>query len=132
MSEPEHVEGVDFTEINPVLESLSYPTTANEIVDEHGDVEMERTNTDAITVAELFGQMGDNTFDSEEAVRQMLLSQMPNDSEGRQNYSDRGGSQPVETEAAEEAAEQTTEDLEDEQKTDDSEADELQNEDREQ
>lgn len=113
MSEPDHVEGVDFTDVNPVLESLSYPTTANEIVEEHGDVELGRTNTDPITIAELFDHMGDTQFDSEEGVRQMLLSQMPSDSEGRENYSDRGGANPVETEAAEEAAEQTSDDVED-------------------
>ncbi|WP_262177937.1 DUF5789 family protein [Haloarcula laminariae] len=112
MSEPDHVEGVDFTRINPVLDDFSYPITADELVDRYGDRELERTNTDPISVAALFEPMGETTFDSPDAVRQMLLSQMPRDSEGRANYSDRGGSHPVETEAAEEAAEQTATDLE--------------------
>lgn len=110
MDDPTHVEGVDFTSINPVLEALSYPVTTEELVDEHGDCELGRTNADAVTVAELFDSI-DDTFDSGESVRQMVLSQMPHDSEGRGNYSDRGGATPVETAAAEKAAEQTTADI---------------------
>ncbi len=112
MDDPDHVEGVDFTSINPVLEDISYPITTEELVDQYGDRELARTNGEPVTVEELFGYI-DDTFDSGEAVRQMLLSQMPRDSEGRTNYSDRGGSLPVETETAEEATEQTAADLED-------------------
>ena len=111
MDSPDHVEGVDFTEINPVLDDLSYPITTEELVDRHGDRTLERTNADPVSVAELFGYI-DDTFESDEAVRQMALSQMPRDSEGRTNYSDRGGATPVETEAAEAATDQTTADLE--------------------
>ncbi|MDS0258888.1 hypothetical protein NDI56_05720 [Haloarcula sp. S1CR25-12] len=111
MDDPDHVEGVDFTSINPLLDDVSYPITTDELVDEYGDRELERTNAPPISVEELFGYI-DDTFESDEAVRQMLLSQMPRGSEGRANYSDRGGSHPVETEAAEDAAEQTAADLE--------------------
>ena len=110
MDDPDHVEGVDFTSINPVLDGISYPITTEELVDQHGGRELQRTNADPVTVEELFGYI-DDTFDSGESVRQMLLSQMPRNSEGRPNYSDRGGATPVETEAAEAAAEQTTADL---------------------
>jgi len=110
MDDPDHVEGVDFTSINPVLDDISYPITTEELVDQHGGRELQRTNADPVTVEELFGYI-DDTFDSGESVRQMLLSQMPRNSEGRPNYSDRGGATPVETEAAEAAAEQTTADL---------------------
>jgi len=113
MSEPDHVEGVYFTRINPVLGDVSYPITADELIDRYGDRELERTNADPISVTALFEPMGNATFDSPDAVRQMLLSQMPRDSEGRTNYSDRGGSHPVQTEAAEAAAAQTAADLED-------------------
>jgi len=111
MDDPDHVEGVDFTSINPVLEDISYPITTAELVDRHGDREVERTNAEPIAIEELLGYI-DDTFDTGESVRQMILSQMPRDSEGRTNYSDRGGATPVETEAAEAATEQTTADLE--------------------
>lgn len=113
MDDPTHVEGVDFTAINPVLDDIDYPITAEEFVDRHGDRTVGRTNADPVAVGELFEYMGEDTFESKGDVRQMLLSQMPRNSEGRPNYSDRGGSTPVETEAAEDAAEQTTADLED-------------------
>jgi len=111
MDDPDHVEGVDFTTINPVLEDLSYPITTEELVDQYGDRELGRTNADPVSVAELFGYI-DDTFDSDQDVRQMMLNQMPRDSEGRTNYSDRGGATPVETDAARAATEQTTADLE--------------------
>jgi len=118
MDHPDHVEGVEFTSLNPVLDRVSYPVTADEFVDQYGDHTLGRTNADPISVAELFEYMGEDTFDSPESVRQMLLSQMPRNSEGRTNYSDRGGATPVETEAAEAAAEQTAADLEDGPATD--------------
>lgn len=116
--DPDHVQGVDFEEINPILEDVSYPITAEELMDRFGDEELGRTNADPISVEELFQYMGDETFDSADEVRQMILAQMPSDSEGRANYSDRGGSSPTQTEAAEEAAEQDPEDLEDGPATD--------------
>jgi len=118
MDDPAHVEGVDFTAINPVLDDIAYPITTDELVEEHGDCELGRTNADPVTVAELFEQI-DDTFDSGETVRQMALAQMPRDSEGRTNYSDRGGATPVETDAAEAATEQTTADIERGPATDD-------------
>lgn len=84
-------EGVDFTDINPMLEEISYPITTEELVEQHGDREFGRTNADPITVEELFGQI-DDTFESPEELRQMAMSQMPRDSVGRERYSDRGSS----------------------------------------
>ena len=118
MDDPAHVEGVDFTAINPVLDDISYPITAAEFVDQHGDRTLGRANAAPIDVGELFEHMGEDTFESKSEVRQMILSQMPRNSEGRPNYSDRGGATPVQTEAAEEAAEQTTADLQPGESTD--------------
>lgn len=106
--DPDRVQGVDFSDIDPILDGLTYPITADELVDEHGDAEIERTNAEPISVRELFDYMGDDTFESKEQLRQMILGQMPRDSEGRTNYSDRGGSHPEATEEAEEAGDETT------------------------
>lgn len=105
-------EGVDFGEVNPTLEDLSYPITTDELVDQHGDLELGRTNADPITIRELFEFMGEDTFESREEVRQMIMSQMPRESVGRRNYSDRGGTSPAETEAAAEAENATAADVE--------------------
>lgn len=83
-------EGVDFTDLDPVLEDISYPITMDEFVAEHGDHSIERTNAEPITVEELFEGMGDDTYESPEEVRQSILTFMPRDSVGRQRYSDRG------------------------------------------
>lgn len=88
--ETEHVEGVDFSAVSPILEELSYPVTSDEFVEEHGDVELDRTNADPITIQKLFEPMGDDTFESAKGARQSILTLMPKDSEGRQRYSDRG------------------------------------------
>ncbi|WP_460918996.1 DUF5789 family protein [Salinarchaeum chitinilyticum] len=116
--ENERAEGVEFAEIGPILEEVSYPVTAEELIDRHGATEIERTNADPITLEELFDFMGDDTFESPEEVRQMIMSQMPRESVGRSNYSDRGGATPTETEAAEDAEEQSGSDLQDGSATD--------------
>ena len=36
MDDPERVEGVDFTGINPVLNDISYPITTAEFVEQYG------------------------------------------------------------------------------------------------
>lgn len=116
--QPDTVEGVDFSDLNPVLEELSYPITTDELIDEYGDRELGRTNADPISIAELFEYMGDDTFESEEQLRQMIMSQMPRGSEGRTNYSDRGGANPTITEDAEEADDQTAAGVEEGESTD--------------
>jgi hypothetical protein len=114
----ERFEGVNFTDLNPVLEDLSYPITAEEFVEEYGDRELSRTNADPIEVGTVLEYMGDTTFESEEELRQQIVGQMPSDTEGRTNYSDRGGSNPTTTEAAEEAEDQTAADVEEGEATD--------------
>ena len=100
MAEDQHdrEQGVDFTSIDPVIEDLSYPVTTGELVDQHGDHAIERTNAEPITISELFDSMGEDTFESAEEVRQSILNVMPEDSVGREGYSDRGGSLPGESE----------------------------------
>jgi len=114
----EFVEGVDFSAVNPILDDLSYPITADELVARHGDVELDRTNADPISIEEIFDYMGDDTFESEAQIRQMILGQMPRDSVGRPDYSDRGGSQPEATEEAEDAGEGTDAEVEEGTATD--------------
>lgn len=104
----ERDQGVDFAGINPVLEDVTYPITSAELVADHGDRELERTNAEPISVRELLDHMGEQTFESAEEVRQQLLNQMPESSVGRQNYTDRGGAQPEETEEVADMGEDET------------------------
>lgn len=110
--ETDRMEGVKVSDMDSINEELSFPVTADEIVEEYGDHELDRTNADPISLRELFEPMGNTEFHSADDLETMIVGQMPQNSEGRTNYSDRGGSHPVETEEAEEAGEQTAADLE--------------------
>lgn len=59
-------------DLNPVLEDLSYPITADEFVEEYGDREPPRTNADPIEVGTVLEYMGGTTFESEEELRQQI------------------------------------------------------------
>lgn len=99
-SDTKREQGVDFSSIEPLLEGISYPITTEELIAQHGDHTIERTNSNPITIRELFGEMGSETFEHVEELRQSMLNLMPEDSVGRKKYSDRGGSLPEETPAA--------------------------------
>lgn len=102
----DRTEGVNVGDLEPVLEALSYPVTAEEIVAEHGDRELQRTNAEPVTLAELLGPMGETEFESPKDLETMVIGQMPEETTGRENYSDRGGSQPTGTEDAEDVGDQ--------------------------
>lgn len=101
----DRVEGVNFTDTMPLLEDVSYPITAEELIEQHGDHEVQRTNAEPITLQELLNPLGDNTVESPSEVRQMILNLMPEESVGRKGYSDRGGSAPQATEESDQSDE---------------------------
>lgn len=86
----ERVEGVDFSNVSPLLEDIEYPITVDELVSEYGDRTLERTAADPISIRELLGEMGDDSFESPMEVRQTMLTMMPQDSEGSPGHSSRG------------------------------------------
>lgn len=86
----DRIEGVDFTDVGPLLEEIPYPITTEELVAEYGDYAIRRTNAGPITIRELFEPMGEDTSASADELRQSILTLMPKDSVGRQRYSDRG------------------------------------------
>lgn len=94
---PDSEEGIDFTDIEPVLDDLSYPITKEEFVEEHGDHTIERTSADPITVREVFEGTGEDTFEDEDEIRQAVLNMMPRGAVGRDRYSDRGGGDAIDT-----------------------------------
>lgn len=94
--ETDRDQGVDFGGVDQLLADLDYPVSKSAFVDEHGDREIGRTNSEDITVSKLFKGTGEDSFESSEEVRQSILNLMPGDSVGRQRYSDRGGSTPAE------------------------------------
>jgi len=87
-------EGVEFGDVDPVLQDLSYPISKAEFVEQQGDLAVERTNSSPIAVRDLFEGTGDDTFESPDELRQSMLNLMPHETVGRQRYSDRGGKTP--------------------------------------
>lgn len=98
-------QGVNFSSIEPVLDELEYPIAVDELVSEFGDREIELTNAEPVSLAELFDGLGDQTLESHEAVRQEILNMMPADAVGREDYTDRGGELAGESEETDELAE---------------------------
>lgn len=88
-----HEQGVEFGSIESVFDEVSYPVTAGELVSEYGDREVGRTSADPIPIRDLFADVGNQSFESDEELRQGMLNMMPAESVGRQRYSDRGGSE---------------------------------------
>jgi hypothetical protein len=99
--EPDRNQGINMEDIDALLENVTYPVTANELVERHGERTIERTNADSITLQELLEPLDDETFETPDDVNQILMSLMPTESVGREEYSDRGGSVPEESPEAE-------------------------------
>ncbi|WP_135364397.1 DUF5789 family protein [Halosimplex halophilum] len=100
-NDTDHEQGVEFGSIESVFEEVSYPVTAGDLAEEYGDREVQRTSADPIAIRDLFAGAGDQSFESEEELRQGMLNMMPAESVGRQRYSDRGGSDREDIDSAE-------------------------------
>lgn len=66
----------------------SYPTTTAELVEAHGDVEMELPNG-AVTLKEVLAHMPDETLETAEEARLTAYSALGEAAIGRKGYSDR-------------------------------------------
>ncbi len=74
----------------------SYPSTTEEFVAEHGDVEMKLPNG-AVTLGEVLGRVPNEEFQTEEDVRYATYGALGEDAIGRKGYSDRDATCPGET-----------------------------------
>lgn len=90
-------QGIELGELDEVLESHDYPTTADELVDEYGDREIELPGGSQ-RVEEILGlyEEDDQEFTDAEEVRQAIHNLVGVEAVGRDHYSDRGGSTPEE------------------------------------
>jgi len=71
-----------------VFDNSQYPTTTSEIINDHGDNEITLENGTE-TVGEILGRLGEETFETPEAVRASLFSGVSHKAIGRRFYSDR-------------------------------------------
>jgi len=114
----EATEGVEFGEIDELLDDIVYPITTEEVKQQYGDAEVGRTNAEPISLHELLDHMGEDTFDSEQEFRETIMGQMPRDSEGYGQYSDSRGYTPDKRDDGEDDDGMTTADLEEGPSTD--------------
>ncbi|WP_336134915.1 DUF5789 family protein [Natronomonas amylolytica] len=91
-------QGVEFGPLAEALEDAEYPMTGAELLETHGDRELELEDGTETLQAVLEPQ-GEMTFESAEDVKQNVVGMVGDGAIGRKRYSDRGG----ETKAQEEA-----------------------------
>lgn len=70
-----------------------YPTTTEDLLADHGDVVIEHTNGSE-TIAEVFGRLDVETYETHEAVTAALYSAVSSEAIGRKFYSDRDPPSP--------------------------------------
>lgn len=72
------------------IDAHTFPATAEELITEYGDVELELPNGEGDeTFGDVLARLGETTFQSAEDARLGIYSAVSKDAIGRQNYSDR-------------------------------------------
>jgi hypothetical protein len=66
----------------------TYPSTTEEVIEEHGDVKLELPNGDE-RLGDVLDRLGSETFESADEVRVAAISAVSSNAIGRENYSDR-------------------------------------------
>jgi hypothetical protein len=74
----------------------TFPSTTDEFVAEHGDVELELPNGGAVTLGEVLERLPNEQFETEEDARLSAYSALGEDAIGRKGYSDRDATCPGE------------------------------------
>jgi hypothetical protein len=91
--------GIDFGTLDAELERIDYPVTTEALVDDYGDrtLEFESGKT---TLAAALTRLGDQTFESRDAVREALYAAVGEEAVGRTGYTDRGTGTPADGDAS--------------------------------
>jgi len=87
----EREQGVDLGALAEELEAHDYPTTNETLIEEYGAHELVLAEGSE-SLREVLGELPtDESYDSADAVRQMIFNMVGADAVGREGYSDRGG-----------------------------------------
>ncbi|WP_129114535.1 DUF5789 family protein [Halegenticoccus tardaugens] len=85
-------QGIEFGDLEEKLDDHEYPATAEELVDEYGDHELELPSG-ARTFGEIlepYQEESGEEFERAEEVRQAVFNMVGSEAVGREGYSDRG------------------------------------------
>lgn len=88
--------GIELGSLKSDIESHDYPTTADELIEEWGDREIELPGG-RTTLGEVLSTQSDEEFESADAVEQQIRNDVGAEAVGREGYSDRGGSDESES-----------------------------------
>ncbi|WP_266082536.1 DUF5789 family protein [Haladaptatus caseinilyticus] len=95
MTRGEREQGIDYGPLDEELKQHDYPTSADDLVDEYGEYEIDHQNGTE-TLKAVFSPLVESEnqeFDSADEVRQMILNMIGSEAVGREGYSDRGSEQ---------------------------------------
>lgn len=79
-------------------DEIEFPTDLETVLDEVGETEVNAPGNDAsMTVAEILGHLNEGSYETPGELREIVLTNVPDEYVGRENYSDRGpeGNQPA-------------------------------------
>ena len=88
MTDDEREQGVELGGLRDDLESLEYPASLDDVLDEHGDERID-FGEESMTLEELIGPLEEDTYDSVDEVEEAIMSMVPDEAIGRKFYSDR-------------------------------------------
>ncbi|MFP8952972.1 hypothetical protein ACLI4Z_08375 [Natrialbaceae archaeon A-arb3/5] len=97
--------GVELGSVRESLETVSYPISQDELLDEHGDEEIE-LGDETVTLAEVLEPMNEDEYEGEDEIEQAIMNMVGDEAIGRKNYSDRTPPAPGEDRQEEGAPDQ--------------------------
>ncbi|MFC4436423.1 MULTISPECIES: DUF5789 family protein [Natrialbaceae] len=89
MSDDNRELGVELGNLEEDLESLEYPVSQDELLEEHGDEEIGMGGEESATLEELLEPLNEDEYGSYDEVEQAIMNMVSDDAIGRKNYSDR-------------------------------------------
>ncbi|MFD1512825.1 DUF5789 family protein [Halomarina rubra] len=92
--------GVTFEDFDP--EDVDYPVSTDELTEEYGDATLDLQEGE-MTLGEVLEGYEDDEIRDAEALREAVMTMLPEDAIGREDYSDRGTEEGSGQEADEES-----------------------------
>jgi len=88
MSDENRERGVDLGDVQETLTNVTYPIGHDELLDAHGDEEIEMSGN-TTTLEELIGPLNEDEYRDYDEVEGAIMNMVGDEAIGRKNYSDR-------------------------------------------
>lgn len=89
--------GIQFGDLTEDLEAEEYPLSREELLEKYGDRELEHASG-STTLRDVLTGEGQDTYEGQDEVHQVILNMVGTEAVGRDRYSDRGGATPNQNE----------------------------------